>query len=85
MTKTENIFSIFVMVHLLSAYYNCLKLFVWGIHMKKHLKTLKKIIATLLLATILSSNIEPYTNIIPDTISTFSDEKRSETGRPPFI
>jgi len=52
---------------------------------KQHFKLLKKFIATLLLATILSSSIAPYTNVIPDTIYTFSDEKRSETGRPPYI
>jgi len=86
MTKTENKFSIFVMACLLSLYYNCLKSFIREIHMiKQHFKLLKKFIATLLLATILSSSIAPYTNVIPDTIYTFSDEKRSETGRPPYI
>lgn len=54
-----------------------------GEHMKKHLKTLKKFIATLLLATILCSSIAPNTFLYSDTITTFSGQERSDTDSLP--
>lgn len=50
--------------------------------MKKHFKTLKKFIATLL-ATILYSSIAPNTFLPPDAINTLSEEERGNTGKYP--